>query len=195
MLVLRGFLKKYPNFNFMEHPTQTYYQIAAKFAAEKHADQQVKGSIANYMLHVSNVAMEIIFAHQQVPNFDLNIAIQIALLHDTIEDTDTTYDEIKQTFGKEVADGVLALTKDKNIQDNTACMKDSLMRIKNCSLEAKVVKIADRITNLQPPPNNWDKEKIKNYHIQSQLIYEELNGNHTYLDNRLKHKIEAYGDF
>lgn len=178
----------------MNKPIQTHYQIAAKFAAEKHANQQVKGSRANYMLHLSNVAMEIMLAHQQEPNFDLAIAIKVALLHDSIEDTDTTYEEIELNFGKSIADAVLALTKDNNV-DKEKQMADSLQRIKNCSKEAKLVKIADRIANLLPPPKNWDREKIKNYHLQAKLIYDELKGEHSFLDNRLKTKIEKYQDF
>lgn len=179
----------------MKKPIQTHYQIAAKFAAEKHANQQIKGSSANYMLHLSNVAMEIILAHQQEPNFDLSIAVKVALLHDTIEDTETTYDEIKLYFGKDIADAVLALTKDENIQDKDDAILDSLKRIKNCSKEAKLVKIADRIANLQPPPNNWDREKIGKYHKQAKIILEQLQGENNYLDNRIKDKIEKYQSF
>ena len=44
-------------------------------------------------------------------NFDINTAVQIALLHDVLEDTDTTYEELEETFGNDVATGVLTLTK------------------------------------------------------------------------------------
>ena len=47
---------------------------------------------------------------------DRSLAIQLALLHDTIEDTKTTYEEIQNLFGSIVADGVKALTKDTALE-------------------------------------------------------------------------------
>ena len=173
---------------------QDVYQTVAKFVAEKHADQQVKGSNANYMLHLSNVAMEIMLAYQENPNFDVSRAIKIALLHDTIEDTNTTFEEIASLFGNEIAKGVQALTKDKSLPKEKQ-MKDSLQRIKTCSKETKLVKIADRITNLQKPSKDWDNEKRRTYREQAHLIYDELHGEHSFLDNRLKDKIENYKNY
>ncbi|MBS9767768.1 MAG: bifunctional (p)ppGpp synthetase/guanosine-3',5'-bis(diphosphate) 3'-pyrophosphohydrolase [Flavobacteriaceae bacterium] len=179
----------------MNKNIQSLYQKAGKFAGEKHHNQQVKGSVANYMLHLSNVAMEILLAYQQESNFDLGIAVQTALLHDTIEDTNTTFEEVKDLFGEEVAKNVLALTKNNNIADKEQKMQDSLNRIKQCSKEAKLVKIADRITNLQKPPKEWSKQKISEYHKQAQLIYNELKGEHSFLDNRLLSKTEEYSHY
>lgn len=173
---------------------QDTYQVAAKFAAEKHANQQVKGGKANYMLHVSNVAMEIMMAYQEESNFDLIQAVKIALLHDTIEDTDTTFDEVASLFGEETAQGVQSLTKDVSLPEEEQ-MKDSLHRIIGCTKEAKLVKIADRIANLQKPPKGWSQEKIRSYYEQSQLIYDELHGEHSFLDKRLKSKIENYKSY
>ncbi len=155
---------------------QTLYQKSAKFAGEKHSNQQVKGSSANYMLHLSNVAMEILLAYQREANFDLAVAVQTALLHDTIEDTNTTFEEVEKLFGEQVAKNVLALTKNDSIKGKEEKMIDSLHRIEQCSKEAKLVKIADRITNLQEPPNIWDKDKIQQYHQQAKLIYDKLRG-------------------
>ena len=53
--------------------------------------------------------------------FDLDFAVQVALLHDIIEDTATTYDELAEHFGSKVADGVLALTKNKLSSHRTIC--------------------------------------------------------------------------
>jgi len=69
--------------------TQELYQKAIRFAGAKHAKQQVPGTKTNYLAHVSNVAMEVMLAHAQQPDFDLDFAVQLALLHDTLEDTDT----------------------------------------------------------------------------------------------------------
>jgi (p)ppGpp synthase/HD superfamily hydrolase len=68
-----------------------------------------------YVVHLSNVAMEILIASQNTTNFNLSSAIQIALLHDTLEDTSATYEELEDEFGKEVAKGVQALTKNDKL--------------------------------------------------------------------------------
>ncbi len=93
---------------------QEKYQKAIKFAGEKHKNQKVPGTESYYLLHLSNVAMEILIASNN-ENFDTEFALQLALLHDTIEDTETTFEEIKEQFGEKVAYSVLALTKNKNI--------------------------------------------------------------------------------
>lgn len=115
--------------------TQDINQKAIKFAGEKHRGQKVPGTNANYLLHISNVAMEIMIAFSANNNFDLHFAIQVALLHDTIEDTDTSFDEIKQEFGERVAIGVQALTKNDKFPTKREKMADSLYRINEADKE------------------------------------------------------------
>ncbi|MEM8891119.1 MAG: HD domain-containing protein [Bacteroidota bacterium] len=138
---------------------QEIYQKAMKFAGEKHAHQQVPGSQANYLLHISNVAMEVLQAHAAEANFDLELAVQVAILHDTIEDTDATFEEVGEHFGERVAKSVSALSKDKHLPSKKEQMEDSLKRLNASEKEAGIVKLADRITNLQGPPYHWSKEK------------------------------------
>ncbi|MEM6376905.1 MAG: HD domain-containing protein [Bacteroidota bacterium] len=171
---------------------QMHYQIAIKFAGEKHKDQLVPGANANYLLHLSNVAMEVMIAHQQESNFDLSIAVQLALLHDTVEDTDTTSEEIMNSFGRKIAEGVAALSKNPALKTKAEKMDDSLRRILDAYPEVRLVKMADRITNLQEPPHYWTKEKIKQYTAEAQKIFDQLSGINTYLDQRLQQQIEAY---
>jgi (p)ppGpp synthase/HD superfamily hydrolase len=71
-------------------------------------------------------------------------------------------------------------------------MKDSLKRIKEKGKEIACVKMADRITNLQRPPEYWNKEKIKKYRDEALLIYDELKEFSPFLGNRLKEKITEY---
>ncbi len=61
--------------------------------------------------------------------------------------------------------------------------------------EIWMVKLADRITNLQPPPGNWDNAKKKKYLEQAELIYEQFKDASLYLSDRLKIKITAYQAF
>lgn len=171
---------------------QEIYQIAIKFAGEKHANQQVPGTNANYLLHVSNVAMEVLMAHKYENDFDLELAIQIALLHDTIEDTSADFNEIEEQFGSKVAHGVQALTKDSSLPNKKERMLDSLKRINLLQKEVALVKLADRITNLQAPPSHWSKEKVENYLEEAKLIAETLMDKNSYLFSRLTSKIEEY---
>jgi guanosine-3',5'-bis(diphosphate) 3'-pyrophosphohydrolase len=76
-----------------------------------HNNRTLPASQIPYVVHLSNVAMEILFAAQHTPGFNTALALQVALLHDVIEDTATTLLELEQQFGTEVAAGVLALTK------------------------------------------------------------------------------------
>lgn len=59
--------------------------------------------------------MEVIIAGSQTPGFDLDLALQVALLHDTLEDTETTFGEVSEMFGPDIAAGVLALTKNDTL--------------------------------------------------------------------------------
>jgi (p)ppGpp synthase/HD superfamily hydrolase len=62
-----------------------------------------------YIMHVSLVAMEIIAALSVEQVYNPDLAVQVALLHDTIEDTDVTYDDVKERFGSDVANGATGL--------------------------------------------------------------------------------------
>ncbi len=145
-----------------------------------------------YVVHLSNVAMEILIAAPHSPGFDLDFAIQVALLHDTLEDTSTTFDELASTFGTPIAQAVQALSKDPAVPKDQQ-MQDCLNRISQLPAEVGAVKLADRITNLQPPPTGWDTPKIQAYHQQAQLIANTLGHCNAYLHTRLLEKIGEYG--
>lgn len=152
------------------------------------------GSKASYLLHLSNVAMEVFFAASHSDDFDLEFALQVALLHDVIEDTPTTHKEVKSIFTEKIADAVLALTKNEQLPPEQQ-IPDSLSRIKEFRKEVWAVKLADRISNMQRPPASWSKEKRVNYQEVASVILEELKGGNPYLEKRLAHLIEAYDAF
>ncbi|WP_238354371.1 hypothetical protein [Fulvivirga marina] len=113
------------------------------------------------MLHISNVAMEIQMAYHADSNFDIDFAVQVALLHDT-----------------------LSTKKEK--------MMDSLNRINELDKEVGMVKLADRITNLQPPPGHWGEDKVSNYLNEARMLDKMLEDKNEYLNARLKSKILEY---
>ncbi|MGI9531314.1 HD domain-containing protein [Lutimonas sp.] len=170
---------------------QSLYQKAINFAGEKHANQKITGSESSYLVHLSNVAMEILLASQHRHDFDVNFAVQVALLHDVIEDTPTSFEEIKSVFGFQIADAVLALSKNPDLNPEER-IPDSLARIRLQPKEVWAVKLADRITNMQEPPAHWDKNKRIAYQVAARMILMQLKDANHYLEQRLEDKILAY---
>jgi (p)ppGpp synthase/HD superfamily hydrolase len=170
---------------------QELYQKAIAFAGYAHRKQLVPGTEYNYVVHISNVAAEIARAICKDDIGDCDLAIQCALLHDVIEDTEILPEKIKEEFGEIVLNGVLSLTKDNKIEKDKR-MIDSLKRIKEKGKEIACVKMADRITNLQKPPKHWDREKKEKYLAESMLIHSELKNYSNFLSERLIQKIEDY---
>lgn len=149
-----------------------------------------------YLVHVTSVAAEVITA-VTAPGavFDADLAIQCALLHDTLEDTATTYAEVVEHFGVRVADGVLALSKVDDTIPKPERMADSLRRILAQPAEVALVKLGDRITNLAPPPATWSTAKRREYHVEAQLIASQLAGVSALLDQRIAERIAAYPSY
>ena len=175
---------------------QDIYQKAILFATAKHHNigQTVPGTDLPYLVHLSNVTMEIIFASQFSSDFDTSFAVQLALLHDTLEDTDTTFDELSSVFSSRVAEGVQALSKNKSLPKQDQ-LTDSIERIKLQPKEVWSVKLADRITNLQQPPTHWPPAKISNYYTEAKFILNSLMGGNQFLEDRLEQKISEYKSY
>lgn len=153
--------------------------------------QKLPGSDLPYIVHVGAVAMEILVAHQHSAFRQPIVALQCALLHDVLEDTATAEAELLKTFGPEVTAGVRALTKDSSLPKHES-MRDSLRRIQMQPFEIWAVKLADRITNLAPPPSHWSAEKNAGYRAEAQLIFDELKDAHSGLAARLAIRIARY---
>ena len=164
---------------------------AGEFAAQAHLGQTIPGSDVPYLWHLMTVTMEVTAALQIEPHHDGSLAVQCALLHDVIEDTTVTYNDIAKQFGTRIADGVLALSKNPGL-DKSDQMIDSLNRIKLQPPEIGLIKLADRISNLHRPLHIWSSDKIRSYPEESKLIHDELCYCSKYLAQRLLDKIEAF---
>ncbi|GGI77937.1 HD domain-containing protein [Shewanella gelidii] len=173
------------------------YQLTWQFASQAHLGQTLPSSDIPYINHLGNVAMEVLSAIsiEKIAPEPANLAMQCALLHDTIEDTPTSYQTLVEYFGESVADGVLALTKNTKLESKQAQMRDSLQRLQRQPKAVGLVKLADRITNLQQPPAHWDKDKAMCYREEAQLIHQCLHHTSPYLALRLQTKIDAYAQF
>ena len=171
--------------------SQEAYLKAFDFASEWHLGQTVPGSNLPYNVHLAKVSMEVIAALQADPSLKGDLAVQCAILHDCLEDTAVDYELLQRHFGEEVADGVAALTKDDNLAKEEK-MEDSLMRILEQPKEIALVKLADRITNLAPPPAFWSSEKRAAYLDEAKVIFEALHFASPFLARRFQEKMETY---
>ena len=161
------------------------------FATEVHNAQRVPGTDQPYLKHLGMVAMEVFSAHVVVPLGNLGLAVQCAILHDTIEDQGVALADLTDRFGQPVADGVLALSKNLDLPKREA-MADSLHRIRQQPSDIWCVKLADRISNLHGVPAHWTAEKCARYRQEAQTILNALGSAHPVLAQRLNAKIAAY---
>tara|TARA_Y100001970_G_scaffold286594_1_gene409146 strand:- start:4432 stop:4872 length:441 start_codon:yes stop_codon:yes gene_type:complete len=95
------------------------------------------------------------------------LPLQLALLHDTIEDTTVTYNDLTTEFGQEVADGVAELSDDKTL-DKATRKALTISHAPHLSRAAALVKIADNADNCNGimgnhPPQGWTQERITAY--------------------------------
>ena len=158
---------------------------AFDFAAQKHIDQRRKGANAEpYINHPAEVA------HILAASGASLATVAAGMLHDTIEDTETTYEELKREFGENIADIVRECSDDKSLpkaerkrlQAETALHKSD---------EARQVKIADKISNLRSilksPPDGWGTERKLEYFNWSKSVVDNCRG----INGKLEREFDA----
>ncbi|MBA3397136.1 MAG: bifunctional (p)ppGpp synthetase/guanosine-3',5'-bis(diphosphate) 3'-pyrophosphohydrolase [Deltaproteobacteria bacterium] len=172
------------------------YVAALRFAAERHHGQHMQESQLPYLVHLVAVAAEVTAA-LPAEGVDVDVAIGCALLHDILEDTPTTRAELVERFGEPIAAGVSALTKASSdsliLKEHR--MADSLARIRAQPPAVWIVKLADRITNLAPPPAGWSRDKRVAYRDEAMQIADALGGVCPQLDARIRAKIATYAAY
>jgi len=150
--------------------------VASAFAAQKHRDQRRKGAEAspyiNHPIAVANVLAN--EAHVTDP-----VILAAALLHDTIEDTDTTADELSVEFGAEIAEIVLEVTDDKSLPKRER-KRLQIEHAASISEKAKLVKLADKICNLRDmnrsPPVDWSTQRKAEYFAWAKQVVDPMRG-------------------
>lgn len=170
------------------------YMRAWNFATARHHGQKMPGSELPYIAHVGAVAMEVLGAIAEGEVDDPDLATACALLHDTVEDTDATAEDIAREFGDAVARGVVALSKDATLPKDQQ-MADSLRRIRAEPRSVWLVKLADRTVNMEAPPHYWPEEKRRAYQREARTILETLGEACPSQARRLEEKIAAYDAF
>lgn len=162
------------------------------FAADKHRDHRRKdASSSPYINHPIAVA-ELLARQGGVSDL---ATIQAALLHDTVEDTETSLEELEAAFGAEVSNLVGEVTDDKGLAK--ARRKElQIEHAPHISARAKLVKLGDKICNAQDmaskPPEGWTLERRREYLDWTEQVVEGLRGTNPDLE-RLYDKILAHG--
>jgi len=147
---------------------------AARFAAEKHAGQKRKGANEEpYVNHVIEVAA-LIADHVEAVDPDVLVA---AFLHDTVEDTDVTNDDVRAQFGVVVAGMVAEVTDDKSLPKETR----KALQVANAAHKspgAALIKLADKISNLRAmlssPPKDWSLDRRQKYFEWAKQVIDNL---------------------
>jgi (p)ppGpp synthase/HD superfamily hydrolase len=163
---------------------------ALSFAADKHRFQTRKDSAGTpYINHPINVVLTLAETGLETDT----LLLVAAILHDTIEDTQTTPEEIQTFFGKEVLGIVLEVTDDKTIPKEER-KRRQVSEAPTKSLRARKLKLADKICNvtdiIHHPPDNWSVERKLNYLLWAEQVLQGLRGANPLLERRLAQVIE-----
>lgn len=156
---------------------------AISFAAKKHVKQKRKGAdeepYINHPLEVLNLLANV----GKIEDYNILIA---AVLHDTVEDTETTKEEITELFGAEVSDYVSEVTDDKSLP-KAARKQLQIEHAPHLSNGAKYIKLADKISNIRDvaenPPAGWSDERRLEYVEWGEKVINGLRGVNADLEN------------
>jgi guanosine-3',5'-bis(diphosphate) 3'-pyrophosphohydrolase len=157
---------------------------AAEFAAHKHREQRRKNADAspyiNHPIAVANVL-------RNEGGITDPVILAAALLHDTLEDTETTYEELRGQFGDEIADVVEEVT-DTQWLTKEARKRLQVSKASHSSVRARAVKIADKISNvrdmLASPPAGWSLERRQKYFDWAKEVVDGVRGTQEELEQR-----------
>jgi guanosine-3',5'-bis(diphosphate) 3'-pyrophosphohydrolase len=149
---------------------------ASAFAAHKHRDQRRKGADASpYINHP--IAVANVLANEAGITEATTLAA--ALLHDTIEDTDTTAQELESAFGLQIAAIVMEVTDDKSLSKQQR-KQLQIEHAATLTRHAKLVKLADKICNLRDmsrsPPVDWPLKRRAEYFVWAKDVVDQVRG-------------------
>jgi guanosine-3',5'-bis(diphosphate) 3'-pyrophosphohydrolase len=136
---------------------------AARFAAHKHRNQRRKDEEKTpYINHPISVAKII----SEIGKIEAPEVLAAALLHDTLEDTKTTPEELIDNFGERVCNLVQEVTDDKTLPKLERKQRQ-IDHAKEISKDAALIKLGDKISNVTDitytPPTHWDNERRLEY--------------------------------
>lgn len=165
---------------------------AAVYAAEKHKYQRRKGfnqiPYINHPLKVTQLLME-------CGEFDTELLVA-ALLHDVIEDTDATEQEISELFNPEIGKLVSEVSDDKELL-YTIRKELQVKKAPNLSPKAKLIKIADKICNMRDIlnyPLDWSPERKLAYLDWAKQVFSGCRGANNALDSIFEKEVNEGTD-
>ena len=155
---------------------------AAAFAAERHQGQRRKDAAGSPYISHPLAVVDVLVVEAGVTDIRVLCA---ALLHDVIEDTPTSLDELEAHFGAEIALVVMEVSDDKNL--STARRKQlQIEYAPRLSTPARLVKLADKICNLRDilhaPPIGWSTARRREYFEWAGQVIDGLRGTHAVLE-------------
>ncbi|MFW5785609.1 MAG: HD domain-containing protein [bacterium] len=162
------------NLSSVDLPAGTLLLKAADFSARRHTDQRRKGELmVPYVNHPIRVAWYL----ASVGGIESVEILCAALLHDTIEDTDTTEEELRREFGDAITDLVLEVTDDKSLP-KAERKRRQVLHAAEVSDGAAVIKLADKTSNVEDiaesPPANWTLQRRIEYLDWTERVVNEL---------------------
>jgi guanosine-3',5'-bis(diphosphate) 3'-pyrophosphohydrolase len=163
---------------------------ALSFAAHKHKGHERKDEAKSpYINHPIGLVEVLVNVGG---NTDIN-TLCAALLHDTVEDTRTTPEELKENFGTEICDIVMEVTDDRFLSKE-ARKQAQIDHAKHLSRKARAVKLADKISNLRDvtanPPPDWPLERRQQYFDWAKNVIDGLRGDWVELEAEFDRQFE-----
>ncbi len=149
---------------------------ALRFSANKHRYQRRKDQAQSPYINHPIEVVQLLWDVGSVREVDVLLA---ALLHDTLEDTQTQPDEIRRLFGRDVLSLVLEVTDDKSLP-KTERKRLQVLNSPHKSTGAKLIKLADKCCNVRDlagsPPKDWSLERRREYLLWTQQVVAGLRG-------------------
>ena len=164
---------------------------ALRFSADKHRNQRRKDRDKTPYINHPIEVVQLLWEVGGVREVEVLLA---AILHDTIEDTDTRPEEISDKFGEEVLSLVLEVSDDKNLSKH----KRKRLQIEHAphiSFGAKLIKLADKSCNIRNlitmPPKNWSLKRRREYLIWAEKVVAGLRGTNAALEEYFDHELAS----
>ena len=155
---------------------------ATRFATDKHRGQSRKDAANTPYINHPLALADLLANVGGITDTDV---IAAALLHDTVEDTDATVEEIEENFGPVIRDIVMEVTDDKSLPSSER-KRLQIESAAGLSHAAKLVKLADKISNLQDmiarPPVKWSLERKREYFEWAKAVIDQLRGTNEKLE-------------
>lgn len=180
-IILKGHVRGFTRRN--GSAVNPHWRRAAHFAAKKHKGQKRSNGKTPYIAHPIAVAK---ILHDEAGIKD-DATIIASLMHDTIEDTNTTREEIAELFGNEVASIVAEVSNPPGIGANKHQWQ--IDHAKELSDKAASLKVADKIANLRDIVNDppvWDQQKKMDYYDHANMMVDAIEKPHPILRDLFK---------